>query len=81
MKTLLKSKTEEGRINQYREKKLQSEVFIGEEEKCNQWVGVQHRLQKDSSSDEDVRADDRDQSLEGLKGNRDRIGEIQIVFR
>ena len=38
LKTLLKSKTEEGRINQYREKKFQIEVFIGQEVKCNQWL-------------------------------------------
>ena len=38
LKILLKSKMEKRRVYQYQEKKLQSEVFSGQEEKCNQWL-------------------------------------------
>ena len=33
---LLKSKTEERRIEEYQEKRLQSEIYRGQDERCNQ---------------------------------------------
>ena len=38
LKIWLKCKVEKRQVYQYQEKKLQSEVFSGQEEKCNQWL-------------------------------------------
>ena len=34
----LKSKTEERRMEEYQEKRLQSETYRGQDERCNQWL-------------------------------------------
>ena len=38
LKMLLKSKTEERRIEEYQEKRLQSEIYLGQDGRCNQWL-------------------------------------------
>ena len=35
---LLKSKYKERRVEKYKEKKLQSEIYRGQDERCNQWL-------------------------------------------
>ena len=38
LKMLLKSKTKKRHIEEYQEKRLQSETYRGQDERCNQWL-------------------------------------------
>ena len=53
LKILLKSKMGKRWVCQYHKEKLQSEVFSGQGEKCNQWLDW-NRFEKDGSNNTDV---------------------------
>ena len=81
LKILLKSKMEKRRAYQHREKKLQSEVFSGQEEKCNQWLDCNLDSRKTTAIIKMLEQMVGTISLEGFKKNGGGVGDLQAVRR